>query len=191
MQNRIAFLALVMAIALLGIGVLRAQKAPLPDPGYPIHPDDVALFESLKNAEYSEVAPPNGPIIRPAEAKSFLTKEQLTKTHEFIQKNSATYSVSGPHTAGIEMVLPSGRKLQLPKNIYIEAIVASIDCAGEGHCPKAPYVVLRQADTDLIIRIEADNQVYIPEVNDQRTESARAAFGFLAGALNATLQKDK
>lgn len=96
----------------------------------------------------------------------------------------------GPHTAGSEITW-SGRKLKLPDDVYVEAIVATITCLikpGE-HCPNAPYLVLRSGE--YLLRIEADGEMYVPEIEDDKIAKAKEKFKFMTDTTGQPIKDDK
>ncbi len=52
----------------------------------------------------------------------------------------------GPHTAG-SVIQIAGQHLQLPEDVYVEAIVSEILCIAGEPCPVAPLYVLRRGDS--------------------------------------------
>ena len=52
----------------------------------------------------------------------------------------------GPHTAG-SVIQIAGHQLQLPSDVYVEAIVSEILCIAGEPCPVAPLYVLRRGDS--------------------------------------------
>lgn len=172
-----------------------AIKVPVPTPPYPVHLDDQHWLENLQDLPYSETPYDGAPVLRPAPIVGLLSAEmppiESIKPPEVI-------IVSGPETAGRKINL-LGKEIQLPSDIYVEALIASIECLNielddgtfiSAPCPKTPYTVLSTLGSDTDIRIEADGQVYAGKVGPEGLTGDRKKFQFVLDAFGTELKLD-
>ena len=83
--------------------------------------------------------PPNIP--EPRSSQDTVTSEEREKV-----KARRGPPPWGPHTAG-SVIQIAGHQLQLPSDVYVEAIVSEILCIAGEPCPVAPLYVLRRGDS--------------------------------------------
>lgn len=170
-------------------------KVPVPTPWYPVHPEDQHWLDKWQDLPYSEVPYEGAPVIRPD--PSFVFPGSEIPPIESI-KPSDTIIVAGPETTGKKINVLS-KEVQLPSDIYVEAVVGSIMCViielddgtfVSAPCPKTPYTVLSTTDGAMDVRIEPDGQVYTGKVGPEGLEGDRKKFQFVLDALGVELKLD-
>lgn len=170
-------------------------KVPVPTPWYPVHPEDQHWLDKWQDLPYSEVPYEGAPVIRPD--PSFVFPGEEIPPIESIKQPEAI-SISGPETIGKKINL-RGKEVQLPPDVYVEAVVIAIECLAiemnDGTfisplCPKTPYTVLSTVDGAMDVRIESDGQVYTGKVGPEGIEGDRRKFQFVLDALGVELKPD-
>lgn len=86
----------------------------------------------------------------------------------------AIIAVSGPETAGSEIVI-NNRRVRLPSDAYVDAYFVTVDCIPKTPCPHPPIYVIRRGNAEIVVE-ERTGRVW-------RTEGPESAFDFLKGVV--------
>lgn len=174
---------------------LYGQSFVVPTPNYPVHPEDQHWLEKLQDLPYSAEPRDDAPALRPDPAFAAQNPEEIAK----IVGTPMIIAASGLETAG-NKIWVTNKEIQLPKNIYIDALIISGFCEfarnEDGtyqplyHCARTPYYVLKEMDSGLAIRVESDGQVYMWQPTENSLHLAQETFQFVFDILGGTLQPD-
>jgi hypothetical protein len=172
--------------------VAQGQPEAIPNPSYPVHPDDLPLLEQAQQGKFN---PENGPVIRPApEYIALIEREELQRLGPPPTPSIGNdLPLFGPANAGA-ILHYQGREVKLPADVYPLARIVHAQCPVRQQpdgsfvrfgCGDFPEVVLGKIGSDLTIRIDAKDK--ITTLYD--LQEARKVYAELLSLLDAELQE--
>lgn len=100
--------------------------------------------------------------------------ESKAAVKAWVEQTGRLITVSGPETAGTEIVI-NNHKVRLPADAYVDSYFVAIDCIPQTPCPKPPVYVIRRGNAEIVVE-ERSGRVW-------GRSGPESAFDFLTGVL--------
>lgn len=114
-------------------------------------------------------------------------RERLAQQYrdEFTRTLNTTKQIDGPSTAGSLIYVKGDRALQLPQDVYIEALVISVACIDGQPCPEMPAYVLSflESDDRLAFSINSGKIIEDPTIPVEKRQHIAERFKWLTEEL--------